>query len=84
LDGPSKYLLEHDVDCKALTDHQANAFNLSYSDAGLFGLYAEAQQGHAGAALEAVFSALKSVKDRRPTDEEVAKGRALLKVRDTC
>jgi predicted Zn-dependent peptidase len=58
---------------------QANAFNLSYSDAGLFGLYAEAQQGHASAALDAVFAALKSIKDRRPTDEEVSKGRALLK-----
>jgi hypothetical protein len=34
--------------------HQANAFHLSYSDTGLFGVYAEAKPGNAAKTLEII------------------------------
>jgi predicted Zn-dependent peptidase len=58
---------------------QANAFHLAYSDVGLFGMYAEAKPGNAAKTFDTVWKTLKSLKNARPTEEEVARARLLLK-----
>jgi len=58
---------------------KAKAFNFSYSDGGLIGVYADAKRGHAGQLFDALRKELEGV--ATVSDAEVARAKAQLKVK---
>jgi predicted Zn-dependent peptidase len=59
--------------------HSACAFNKSYSDAGLFGVYVRASSANADSAVKAAVVELRNA-SRDVTEEEVARARNIVKV----
>eukprot|EP01121_Diplochlamys_sp_Union-15-3_P003743 TRINITY_DN13676_c0_g1_i2.p1 TRINITY_DN13676_c0_g1~~TRINITY_DN13676_c0_g1_i2.p1 ORF type:complete len:472 (-),score=98.41 TRINITY_DN13676_c0_g1_i2:96-1511(-) len=58
---------------------RASAINFSYYDAGLFGVYAQAEPGNAEELGEALHNSLKDIGTSRVTDSEVEKAKAIAK-----